>query len=45
MLELFNLAEDPQQINNLYSRFPEKAKELKDELDRIREAGRVNKLH
>ena len=38
--ELFNLAEDPQQINNLYSRFPGKAKELGDELDRIREAGK-----
>ncbi|MCP4311888.1 MAG: sulfatase-like hydrolase/transferase [Bacteroidetes bacterium] len=33
--ELFNLAEDPQQIINLYSSFPGKAEELRNELVRI----------
>lgn len=37
--ELFNLAQDIHQIDNLYSRFPEKATELKNELERIRKAG------
>jgi arylsulfatase A-like enzyme len=34
--ELFNLSKDPKQARNLYSAFPEKAKELKEKLDSIR---------
>jgi arylsulfatase A len=33
--ELFNLAEDPQQITNLYSAFPRKAEEMRNELVKI----------
>jgi arylsulfatase A len=36
--ELYNLANDPAEQNNLYEEKPEKAKELLDELNRIREA-------
>jgi arylsulfatase A-like enzyme len=34
--ELFNLMEDPKETNNMYSAWPEKAKELKEKLDSIR---------
>ncbi len=34
-VELFNLKEDPQQLENLASKYPEKVKELKSALDEI----------
>ncbi len=37
--ELFNLTEDPRQTNNLYSRFPAQAADLRDELESIKKAG------
>lgn len=39
--ELFNLAEDPQQKVNLYSTYPEKAKELDRLLKQVMENGRT----
>lgn len=35
-VQLYNLSEDPAEQNNLYEQFPEKAKELLEELNRIR---------
>ncbi|QZT36040.1 sulfatase-like hydrolase/transferase [Halosquirtibacter xylanolyticus] len=37
---LFNLKEDPQERNNLFSKYPEKVKMMKNLLDKYREEGR-----
>jgi arylsulfatase A-like enzyme len=36
--QLYNLKEDPAEQNNLFAKYPEKAKQLLDELNRIRNA-------
>ncbi|MDF7799306.1 hypothetical protein P4C99_07505 [Pontiellaceae bacterium B1224] len=39
--ELFNLAEDPGQTVNLYSKYPEKANEMQALLEELKESGRT----
>ena len=36
--QLYNLQEDPAEKNNLYDMYPKKAREMLDELNRIRNA-------
>ena len=39
-VELFDLGEDPQQLNNLALTYPDKVKQLKQQLDTMIEKGR-----
>lgn len=38
--QLFNLKNDPKELKNIAEEYPEKVKELRDELDRVRDSGR-----